>query len=383
LLLATSLAVSAQRAHQHGDGAAMGSRNELGSTAAFDAKGVLWAVYKDSGHVLLRHSSDHGRNWSAPVRVNKTAEPIEAGGDARPKLAFGPTGEIYVTWTQPLGKPYTGFIRLARSVDQGRTFTAPITVHANRQEITHRFDSITVTRDGRVFVVWVDKRDGEAARATKTPYEGAALYFAVSDDRGATFRGDYKLAEHSCECCRIALLPQDNGSVVALWRHVFPSNVRDHAVATIYPDGHTEGFRRATFDNWVIDACPHHGPSLAVDAGGRLHAVWFDLGPEQSGAFYGVLREGGVDHLRRIGGETAEHPDLAIAGRMMAIAWKEFDGEKSQLKVMRSDDEGVTWRESSVSSSAGPSDQPHVVTANGRFYILWNTRAHPLSVFAL
>jgi hypothetical protein len=32
-------------------------------------------------------------------------------------------------------------------------------VHADRQEITHRFDAMTVTRDGRLLVAWIDKRD--------------------------------------------------------------------------------------------------------------------------------------------------------------------------------------------------------------------------------
>jgi len=358
-------------------------RDELGSSAAFDARGILWAVYKEGPHVMIRRSSDAGSSWSPALRVNHTPEPVEAGGDARPKIAFGHKGEIYVTWTQPLGKPYTGFIRFARSTDGGKTFSAPVRVHANAQAITHRFDSVTVNPQGQVFVVWVDKRDGEAARLEHQEYGGAALYFAVSDNAGASFRGDFKLAEHSCECCRIALVPQQDGSVLAMWRHVFPVNVRDHAVARIYPDGRVEGFRRATFDNWVIDACPHHGPSLAMDDRGTLHAVWFDEGAEHPGAAYGILRDGRVDAWRKIGGDTAEHPDLLIGGSRIAIAWKEFDGEKSQLKAMLSDDGGSSWRPMNIASSAGASDQPHLIAGNGQLYVLWNTRVHPLSIYPL
>jgi hypothetical protein len=32
-------------------------------------------------------------------------------------------------------------------------------------------------------------------------------------------------------------------------------------------------------DNWVLDGCPENGPSLAVDAGGRVHVVWPTLVP--------------------------------------------------------------------------------------------------------
>ena len=360
-----------------------GARPELGASAAFDARGRLWAVKKRGQHVMLWRSDDQGSTWRALRAVNRTPEAIAADGDARPKIAIGARGELYVSWTQPLAKPYTGFIRFARSLDAGRTFREPMTVHTDRQPITHRFDAITVTREGRVFVAWIDKRDGEAARATQAPYRGAALYYAVSGDRGATFRGDYKVADHSCECCRIALLPRANGTVTAFWRHVFEPNLRDHAIATLRADGSVEGFRRATFDDWAIDACPHHGPSLAEYAGGHLHAVWFTLGTDEPGAIYGRLRENGVNEMRRIGGETAEHPDIAALGKRLAIVWKEFDGERLQLLSMRSDDAGRTWRHKTLAVTNDAADQPRLVTHGGRFYALWNTRAKPLWVVPL
>jgi len=383
LMTAFANGAAAQQGHQHGKGGMQMPRDELGSTAAFDVRGTLWAVAKQGDHVVIRRSSDQGKTWSAAAPVNAVAEPIGADGDARPKIAFGTKGEIYVTWTQPLSKPYTGLIRFTRSLDGGKTFSAPVTVHTDRQEITHRFDAITVNKQGQVFVAWIDKRDGEAAKTSGKPYRGAAVYFAVSDDGGASFRGDFKLADNSCECCRIALLPRDDGTVVAFWRHVFEPNLRDHALATLHPDGRATDFRRATFDNWAIDACPHHGPSLAADGAGQLHGVWFDLGPEHPGAVYGRLRAGGVEGLRRIGGARAEHPDLAIIGDRVAVVWKEFDGENVKLRAMVSPDDGSSWREVELATTAGASDQPRLLTSQGKFFVFWNTRAQPMMVVPL
>ena len=142
-------------------------RVELAASAAFDAQGVLWAVSKSGGQVMVRRSADAGKSWSAPQPVNAAPEGIGAEGDARPKIASGAKGELYVTWTKPLSKPYTGEIRFARSLDGGKSFSAPVTVHADRQEITHRFDALTVTREGKLFVAWIDKRDGLAAVKNK------------------------------------------------------------------------------------------------------------------------------------------------------------------------------------------------------------------------
>jgi hypothetical protein len=384
-LLLCAGSASGQHQHHAGHGTpAVGKSAELGATAAVDAQGIFWVAHKDGGHVVVSRSADLGRSWSKPVRVAVEAEGTDTGGDARPKVAIGSGGEVYVTWTRPLSKPYTGEIRFSRSVDGGQSFTAPITVHADRQEITHRFDAISVNRAGQIFVAWIDKRDGVAAgKAKALDYRGAAVYFAVSDDRGASFRGDYKLAEHSCECCRIALLPRDDGSVFAFWRHVFEPNIRDHALAAMYPDGRAGVLERATFDDWRVDACPHHGPSLAQDAQERLHAVWFTQPPGDAGVFYGRLRTAGVDGKRRVGGNAAEHADLAIIGRRVAVAWKEFDGERSQLRAMISEDGGDNWREHRLASTGGASDQPRVLVWKDRFYVFWNTRNEPLSVNVL
>lgn len=368
-------------AHRHG--AMNPASAELGAAAAFDAHGSLWVVSKVSGHLAVRESTDFGQSWSSPVLVTPRPEPTDIGGDARPKIAVGPRGGLYVTWTKPLAKPYTGEVKLSRSLDGGRTFSSPIIVHHDRQEITHRFDALTVNARGQVFVAWIDKRDGAIAAAKGKPYRGAAVYFAVSDDRGATFRGDFKAADHTCECCRIALVPTADGNVTALWRHVFAPDVRDHASATLHPDGVVTGMRRATFDDWHSDACPHHGPGLAEDAAGRWHAVWFSGAPQSPGVFYGRLRPGGVDGPRRVGGETAEHADVAAAGERVAIAWQEFDGERTRLRGMVSEDAGQTWQTHDLAATAGPSGHPVVLTFAHRFYVLWNTHQESLTFVAL
>jgi hypothetical protein len=360
------------------------ARADLGATAAFDAQGVLWAAHKDGAYIAVSRSDDAGRSWSKPVRVNSVIESTDSGADARPKIALGSGGEIYVTWTRPLGKPYAGEIRFARSLDRGRNFSKPVTVHADRQEITHRFDAVAVNNKDQLFVAWIDKRDGVAAARARSPeYRGAAVYYAVSDDHGASFRGDFRLAEHSCECCRISLRPQADGSVLAMWRHVFAPNIRDHALARMTSEGKPGEVRRVTFDDWRVEVCPHHGPSLDMDAGGRLHAVWFTQAPNNSGVFYGRLRDGGVDLQRRVGGETAEHADLAIIGNRIAVTWKEFDGARSRLRAMLSDDAGEHWRERELAATAEASDHPRVLVRNGAFHVFWNTRREPLLTVAL
>jgi len=379
LLLVLACCASASASAQHGHHPPGGPA--LAASAAVDPQGTLWAVAVEGRHVVLRQSPDFGRSWSAPRRVNAAPEGVGTEGDARPKIAVGPRNDLHVTWTTPLAKPYTGHIRYSRSVDGGATFAPPVTVNSNREEITHRFDALTVTPGGQVFIAWIDKRDAvAAARAKRAAYAGAAVYFAVSKDGGATFGPDGKLADHSCECCRIALLPTGNDRVLAFWRAVLPPNVRDHALGEMRADGTVAGVRRATFDDWRIDVCPHHGPSLAMDGNGRLHGVWYTDG-KAAGVFYGRLRDGGVDGQRRIGGDAAAHADIAAHGATVAIAWKEFDGRVTALKALLSQDAGASWRERTLATTGDASDQPRLLMHDGRFYVFWNTAREPFGVW--
>lgn len=356
----------------------------LAAGAVFDATGALLAVHVDNGHVVLQRSTDDGGHWSPPVRINPEPETIAADGDGAPKLAPGPQGEIYVTWTRPMGKPYSGEVRFSRSLDGGASFSPPLTVHADRQEITHRFDALAVTGSGQIVVAWIDKRDLEQAKQLNAEYRGAAVYFAVSDDRGASFRGDYRLADHSCECCRLAVRADGMHEVIAFWRHVFELNIRDHALARFSTDGTVKEFRRATFDGWPVDGCPHHGPAIARDARGQLHAVWFTGAESRAGVYYGRLVEGAVEGQRKVGaGATAAHADLAVAGTRVAIAWKEFDGQQTQLFGEISEDGGAHWRRIALAHTSGPSDHPRLLVKETDFYVLWNTENEPMRVVVL
>ena len=357
-------------------GMTMGGKAELGSSAAFAPDGQLVVVTKQGEHLVLYRSPDEGRTWTTPTLVNAQPEPISADGENRPKLAFTPDGGTLVAWTHPLAKPYTGQIRLARS-DNGRDFAAPLTVHRDTAEITHRFESLVVAPDGRVIVAWIDKRDMEAAKAGKTAYRGAAIYSAVSGDGGRSFQAERKVADHSCECCRIATAVDRDGTPLLLWRHVFAPNERDHALARLKADGTAIEVRRATFDRWRVDACPHHGPSLAVDAAGTRHAVWFNQKDGEGHVFYGRLEEHNGDlsvaGQRPIGGPQAAHADIATTGQRLAIVWKEFDGERTRLDGLLSTDGGHTFTPLSLASTAGASDQPRLIARGDALFVFWRT----------
>lgn len=368
--------------HAHGPDHA---RVQLASGVAFAPDGSLWLVglnARDQLFVQTAPATDL-HHWGAPRVLATAGDAISADGENHPKLAFGPKGWAVISYTQPLAKPYAGMIRMLRSTDGGQTFSAPFTVHADRQEITHRFESVAFDAQGVLHTVWIDKRDMERAPkvGNKSSYRGAAIYRNASHDGGASFGPDLKLADHSCECCRIALAPGRDGVLRAMWRHVFEPNVRDHAFAALVPEGQGPVVR-ATFDDWRIDACPHHGPGLALAADGGFHAVWFGIrkqGREDVAAVrYARLQVDGsprLDTVRALPDEGSEHADVLASGDRVAVVWRSVDGAQSMLKAWLSTDSGQSFRLVTLASVTGDNDQPRLAQQGERMVAVWrNTK---------
>jgi hypothetical protein len=212
----------------------------------------------------------------------------------------------------------------------------------------------------------------------KTGYLGAAIYRNESRDGGRSFGPDIKLADHSCECCRIALAPAPDGSLVAMWRHVFEPGAaatqqRDHAFAPVASIAAPPV--RASFDHWALEACPHHGPGLAPAAGGGYHAVWFGDRAGQALVRYGRLGADGspIGQVRPLPDERAEHAAVQSAGSQLVIAWRSFDGHATRWRAWVSADDGRSFAIRELGRSADDNDHPLLVKRGEQIFALWRT----------
>jgi hypothetical protein len=238
---------------------------------------------------------------------------------------------------------------------------------------------------GALHTTWLDSREmalakavAEKTGAVKPDYRGGAIYRNVSLDGGASFGPDTKLADYSCECCRIALTPTPDGQIAALWRHVTAPNIRDHAFAILNATPADKTPVRATYDNWAIDGCPHHGPGITMAASGGYHTVWFGMRAGTVQVSYGRLDQTGhpVGEVQALPDERAEHADILSNGKKLAIVWRSFDGTAMNMKAWVSDDDGQHFSLRQLARSEGESDYPRLVSnnsKNGKLFVIWNT----------
>ncbi len=380
LLLGTaSGAASARDCDQNSEGEAIITVHcGAAPSASFDESGRLWVAFVHNQHVYVSHSDDRGTSFSASVQVNAVAEDTEYNGENRPKILTRDGRTILLSWTTKTSAKFTGEIRFTRSVDGGRSFEAPRTINDDKLFTGHRFESLFLTESGHLYLAWIDKRDLEASLLEDKGYVGAAIYYAVSDDLGVTFSTNHRVANNSCECCRIAIAPNGEDRVTILWRQVFGEDVRDHAIATLGKDGLIEDMQRATYDEWHINACPHHGPSMVGEPGSDdYHLAWFSNGEINQGIHYGrysPTTKETTQVLRIDGTPGAGHPQLASVNGKLHLVWKGFDGKQTNLQMMISADGGKQWSEAqTLLVTEQASDHPLLVATDAAVYLSWHT----------
>lgn len=355
-------------------------------SSTFDGPGVLWITWANNDRIYVQSSVDKGLSFSEPMPVNTVAEKVEAKGEYRPKIKLDGKGNIYITWTQKLEGRHSGHIRFSRSTDGGRHFSAPVTVNNNLDNIGHRFDSMAVGKNGEIFVAWLDARDVEAAKKAGKPFDGSSLYYSWSDDDGAHFYPNKRIAAHTCQCCRLGTEIAPDNTPVVTWRHVFDGGIRDHALVK-FADWNTPGdTHRVGIDNWKIDACPHHGPGLSIADSGAYHAVWFSGSATNPGLFYARSTDEGKHFSAPINfaKEGASHPHVLALGSEVRIVWQAFDGTHSAIKLIKSADSGKTWSQpETIAQSDQAVDQPFLIGDGRKFYLSWKAQHRDFQLLAV
>lgn len=372
-----------------GDPAAMPSIDcGLAPSATFDQRGRLWLAWAYGGHVYVNYSDDLGQRYSTPVAVNQIPETVSAQGENRPKIVIDGRGGAHVSWTVALPQKYSGNIRYSYSAAGGSHFSEPLTVNDNHELIGHRFEALAVSDDGHVYMAWLDKRDRQAREKEGGQYNGSALYYSHKAPGRDSFSRNIKIVDNSCECCRVAIELDGNDLPVVMWRHVYGDNIRDHSLVRFTG---TEQFSkpvRVSHDNWEIDACPHHGPALAIDTLGRYHSVWFNDGDQRNGLFYAYSSDQGASFSSPISvgayDRQAAHPDVLSIDDKVYLSWKEFDGESTQILLMRSDNNGRDWTiPQVVAVTNNRSDYPFLIQQGKQVFISWQTTAKGYQLIAV
>ena len=367
--------------------------------------GVAWAARSKDGatDIYTATSRDGARSFGAPVRVNQMPGEASTNGEQPPRIVLNPRGSIdpgiVVVWT---AKSASG-TRLvsARSSDGGKSFGPTESVPGGEAAGNRGWESAAVTPKGEVVTVWLDHREMAAGTGTSTGgahQHGAAshgsardgvaraqlsqIFFARLDDLTSA----RAIAPGVCYCCKTSIEAGPDGTLVAAWRHVYPGNLRDIALARSTDGGRT--FTppvRVSEDNWALDGCPENGPAVAIDQTNAIHVVWPTLvrGPagtdENLALFYAVSKDGRRFTARqRISTEgVPRHPQIDVGpDGAITVAWDEqLKGARRVVVARRTrgDQNDVRFVRQSV--GAEPGTYPAVASIADVAVVAWTSEA--------
>src|SRR5436309_2676231 len=162
---------------------------------AIDGQGVLYLAFGGWGgsttqsNIFFTKSLDGGRTWSAPLRVNN-----DVGGAAQqePAIFVDHNRAIYIAWSDY--RNVVADVVFAKSTDLGVTWAPNFYLNDDTGTRSQSGPDIAVDGSSTVYAVWTDYRDtntGPDIYATRSSNAGASFSAnsRVNNEAGAILQG--------------------------------------------------------------------------------------------------------------------------------------------------------------------------------------------------
>jgi hypothetical protein len=355
--------------------------------------------HRSTTDLHFTRSTDGGRTWSKPVRVNTEPGSVWGFAVSKPRIAVGRSGTIHVFFPGNEQSPVTKLdvvtARYTRSTDQGRSFEAARTINrpadfdntrvlGENLSATFSFGTMGVGPDGTVVAMWQDIGGMEETA------DGANAHVAISTDDGRTFSPERAAISNDavCPCCQLTVAFGSDALFLG-YRRIYADG-RDSTVARSTDAGRTfAGEGRLPFGKWAIDGCPLKPTELAVD-GPRVYAASYTGGSEPAGVYFARSTDGGRtfgdSRLVHPGAPYSDAPELTVGpDGALTVVWQAKTGGPRRLFAARSTDQGATLSApAEVPTPAGNSAYPaSAVAPDGTVWVTWEQEGEQVFVAPL
>ena len=299
-----------------------------------------------------------------------------------PAVVALPDGSLFAHWLEKSGtSPYAYDVRISRSRDGGRTWSAPVTPHRDGMPAEHGFVSMVASRTGEVGIVWLDgrKKPDIAHAGQEATAEAMSLMHTTLDAEGRLGL-ETVLDDRVCDCCQTDAVTAAAATVV-VYRDRSEKEVRDISIVR-FSDGRWSPPQPLAPDGWEINGCPVNGPAIAA-AGSNVVVAWFTAArgePRVKVAFSpdaGARFDPGivVDEGRPLGRVDV----VALEDGAALVTWLEKTDKGAAVRVRRVARDGsashaLTATDSDAARSSG---FPRAVRSGTEVTIAWRDTAEP------
>jgi len=336
---------------------------------------LSWTQRAADSTVSIRLASWSGAGWDS-VRTVTSGRPYFVNWADFPSVTVLGNGELAAHWLEREGtSKYAYGIRVVRSTDGGRTWSAPVTPHTDGLAAEHGFVSLWAEGDDRLGLVWLDGRKSAMPDSAR---EMTIRTAEVAPD--GTLHREQLVDARSCDCCQTGTAATAAGRVL-VYRDRSEAEIRDIAVVRRTDSAWTAPVK-VHDDDWHYPGCPVNGPQ-AASSGDTVVVAWYTAAHDTARVQVARSTDGGatfaapirVDDGRPIGRVDVQ---LDAQGRAL-VSWLETATDSvAEVRLRRVDLARGARSEARVLATTGTaraSGFPRLVRAGNALFAAWTTLA--------
>ncbi|MEY4939917.1 MAG: hypothetical protein RIQ93_1652 [Verrucomicrobiota bacterium] len=219
--------------------------------------GRAWLVFGRGSEIFAAGSDRGGTTFAPPVKVADIPK-LMLGMRRGPRIAAH-GANVTVT---AVGAELFAF----HSADAGRTWSSPTVINEISRCAREGLQGLAAASDGRVFLTWLDLRNGKME-----------LWGAESANGGQSWGANQLVyrspAKSICECCHPSALFDAEGNLGLMWRNSL-EGARDlwFSSRTARAPAFSPAVKRGE-GSWKLEACPMDGGNIIALGGGKFASV--------------------------------------------------------------------------------------------------------------
>jgi hypothetical protein len=335
---------------------------------------LSWLEPDPSGHAL-RYSSFIEGEFSAPGTIASGTDWFVNWADT-PGLHPAADGSWTAHWlAKSADSTYAYDIELARSTDQGASWTRLPNPHRDGTKTEHGFVSHFAEVDGALGLVWLDGRN-TVPTGGEHDHAGAMTLRTASIGIDGTPGPSIELDDRVCDCCQTASARTSAGPVV-VYRDRSPEDIRDIAILRRVNGRWTEP-KPVHADGWKIGGCPVNGPAIAAEQD-ALAVAWFTMAEQSPTVKIAFSEDAGARFSTPLvfsAGSAVGRVDLVRHGRGWAMSWMAQSEGQTHLQLALFDHDGTLLDRQQLTRLNGGriSGFPRIASSDGDLLVVWTDR---------